>query len=130
VAKALGGFITVKNYVYYRSFSNETFGAPWAPPESWTYTEEIVSDAPMGQGDKTTNNIPASLPEGTQEVTVPINGGTTFTCYVITITQDGKTITEYWDASGVFPYAPVKTVDNVNFESQIINQLYSSNVYP
>jgi hypothetical protein len=122
-AKALGA--TVTNDLYYRLHTPDTFGAPWAFSESWTYTEQIDSSNSMG--DKTTNGITANLSAATESVTV---NGRTFTCYNLSIKQGTKYIYEYWDANGVFPYAPVKIVDSVNFGSTQTSILYSSNVLP
>ena len=66
------------------------------------------------------------------DVTVPINGGTTFPCYEVThLRDDDKTIVEYWDSTGVFPYYPIKRVDNkANFDAVETRELHASNVYP
>jgi hypothetical protein len=106
----------VTNTLYYNNHTPSSFGAPFALGESWTYTEQIASSNVAGN--KTTNGITAAVAPATESVTVPAG---TFTCYNITITQKVgavyKTIIEYWDASGVFPYAPVKIIDSVNFGS-------------
>jgi hypothetical protein len=123
-ATALGS--TVTNTLYYRLYTPDPgFGAPFALSETWTFTEQIDSSNPMG--DKTTNGITAAIAGATESVTVPAG---TFTCYKNTITQSSKTIIEYWDASGVYPYAPIKIVDSVNFGSTQTSVLYSTNVYP
>jgi hypothetical protein len=93
--------------------------------EGWTFTEQI--DSSVSAGDKTTAGITAAIAGATEVVTVPKG---TFTCYKNTWTQGGKTIIEYWDSSGVFPYAPVKIVDSVNFQSTDTKVLYSTNVLP
>ena len=119
-----GGEVT--NWLYYRNHNpNPGFGAPFVLGESWTYTEQIDSSNPVG--DTTTDGLTAAIASATESVTVPAG---TFTCYKNTITQGGKTIIEYWDASGAFPYAPVKIVDNVNFTNTDTKVLYSSNVLP
>ena len=119
----------VSNTLYYRLHTPSIFGAPFAFGESWTYTEQIASGNVAGN--KTTAGIKAVVAPATESVTVPAG---TFTCYNITITQKvgtvNKTIYEYWDASGTFPYAPVKNVDSVNFGSTQTNVLWSSSVLP
>jgi hypothetical protein len=123
-ATALGS--TVTNTLYYRLYTpNPGFGAPFVLSESWTFTEQIVSSNSLGN--KTTAGITAAIAGATESVTVPAG---TFTCYKNTITQGGKTIIEYWDASGLIPYAPIKIVDSVNFSNTQTSVLYSSNVYP
>ena len=115
----------VTNWLYYRLYTTSSFGAPYAPSESWTFTEQIVSS--QSEGNKTTNNITAAIASATESVTVPAG---TFTCYKLTITEGSKTIIEYWDAESRFPYAPVKVVDSVSFGSTDTRVLYSSSSTP
>jgi hypothetical protein len=126
--QAAFGTATVTNTLYYRLYTPSSFGAPFAFGESWTYTEQISSSNSLGN--KVTDGITAVVAPATESVTVPAG---TFTCYNITITQlvgtgstaAYKTITEYWDASGGFPYSPVKIVDSVNFAVTQTNVLNS-----
>ena len=121
-AVALGS--TVTTTLYYRLYSPDPgFGAPYALSQNWTFTLDIYNS----DFDYIINGITANISSATESVTVPAG---TFTCYNLTITQGNKTIIEYWDASGVFPYAPVKVVDNVNFDSTDTRVLYSSTVLP
>jgi hypothetical protein len=118
--------LIVTNLLYYRLYTPETFGAPYTFGESWTFTEQI--DSSQAEGDKTTNGITAAIASATEEVTVPAG---TFTCYNKSVTQTGYAgnyIYEYWDAAGVFPYAPVKIVDSVNFDAVQTSVLYSLTV--
>jgi len=120
---SIGGLAT--NWLYYRLHTPTTFGEPWALSESWTYTEQV--DSSNSAGDSTTNGITAVVAGATEAVTVPAG---TFTCYKLTITQGGKTITQYWDASGLFPYVPIKIVDTYNFQSTDTKTLQSTNLFP
>ena len=120
---SIGGEAT--NWLYYRNHTPASFGAPWVLGESWTYTEQIDSD--QSAGDKTTDGITAAVAAATESVTVPAG---TFTCYKVTITQGGKTILQYWDASGLFPYVPIKIVDTVNFDGTDTKTLQSTNLFP
>ena len=109
-AVALGS--TVTNTLYYRLYApNPGFGAPYVLGESWTGHEQIASSNSMGNKD---SDFTAAIASATESVTVPAG---TFTCYKLTITQGGKTIIEYWDSQGRFPYAPIKVIDSVNFGS-------------
>jgi hypothetical protein len=119
---SIGG--EAKNWLYYRLHTPTTFGEPWVLGESWTYTEQVDSD--NSAGDSTTA-ASAAVAAATESVTVPAG---TFTCYKITITEGGKTITQYWDASGLFPYAPIKIVDTYNFQSTDTKTLQSTNLFP
>ena len=117
VAKAMG--INYSTWNYYINQSPDTWGAPWTLGESWTYTWRH-EDLTIGINDIARSAVVA---DATQEVTVPAG---TFTCYVVTHTQDTKTLVEYWDAGGVFPYAPIKTVDNRSFDDIQTSELYST----
>ena len=113
---------TVTNTLYYRLYTPSSFGAPYALGESWTFHQQIASSQSAGNSD---SDFTAAVASATQSVTVPAG---TFTCYTLTITENSKTIIEYWDANGRFPYAPVKVVDSVNFGSTDTKVLQSSPV--
>jgi hypothetical protein len=121
---SIGGF--AQGRVFYRDITPSTAGAPWVSGESWTHTWDVENNA-LCMCDTSITGITNVVNGSTQEVTVPAG---TFTCYVNTITQSGKTITEYWDSSGAFPYAPIKIVDNVSFQYTDTKQLYSFTFSP
>mgnify|MGYP001766786340 CR=1 FL=1 len=117
--------MAVTNTLYYRLYSPDPgFGAPFTPGESWTYTEQ--NDSSQNAGDSIRTGT-ATVASATESVTVPAG---TFNCYKITYSINSKTFTEYWDADGIFPYAPVKIVDNYNFASTDTKELYSFTVIP
>jgi len=116
----IGGL--AKNWVYYRNLTGTQPGAPWTLSETFSETEEIDSDNDAGDSENTRSHVVAGA---TESVTVPAG---TFTCYKNTITVGSKTIIEYWDASGVFPYMPIKTVDNVAFQSTDTKVLVSTTI--
>ena len=122
--KALG--FTVTSHLWYSCHNPiGTYGAPWAFDDYWTYHEQLV----LSLSSKGPFDYTVDVADATTLVTVPAGS---FNCYVVTFTRnDAKTVVEYWDASGVFPYAPIKIIDNkLNFDAIEVRELHAGNVYP
>ena len=120
--------MNVTNFVFERSYSpTGTFGAPYTLGEGWTFTEQTNSTQSSGDN---TSVYSASIAAATESITVSAG---TFTCYNVTFINTYNTsrrINEYWDTSGIFPYAPIKIVDKSSFCQTQTSQLSSSSVYP
>ena len=121
------GVLEVTSQLYDRLFDPGTWGAPYALNETWTFTHQITTSAHLGE-----ETLPwaVSVSGITTAVNVPAG---TFTCYTITATKNGDVtnqIVEYWDASGVFPWAPIKIVDTNNFDVTETRSLYNASCIP
>lgn len=121
---------TAKNWVYYQDYSGD-YGAPLAADESWTYTVVVESDAAGGLGDSTTL-FSVMVASDLESVTTPAR---TFpSCYKVAHmaldgASAGKSTIDWWDSTGEFDLAPVKTIDYYNFnqtEERVLTEYPSS----
>lgn len=96
-------------------------GKPFVLGETWSYHEHVQPSL----GGAYDYDYTAVVADALETVSVPAG---TFDCYKVTHTDQAtpsRTFTEWWDASGTFDQAPVKTVDDANFEARQTMELTS-----
>lgn len=117
-AEAIALGQVAKNDVFYRDYAGD-YGAPLATGESWTYNVVVASSNPLGNS---TTAFSTTVASSLESVTVP--AGTFSSCYkVVHTAANGKTITEWWDSTGEFDLATVKSVDQYNFNQVEVREL-------
>ncbi|NQT74505.1 MAG: hypothetical protein HQ553_17335, partial [Chloroflexi bacterium] len=105
---AVGGLVS-----YERFYENHSgaHGNPLSFGQSWTYQVRTQSNVAMVNS---TVGVTAVVADSLETITVPAG---TFECYKVvgTVSGGAGTITEWWDSTGLFDLAPVKTLDTANF---------------